>query len=106
MHHVPVALQCIYGRSDVIKIGMGRRGVKFQEEGRERRLLGLLYADHLVFCGELEEDLRAIVGRFIEVCRRSLKVNAGKGKVMLLDEEEGLEFEVCVNGYVQRYLGI
>ena len=31
-----------------VKMGMGRRGVRFQEEGRERRLLGLLYADDLV----------------------------------------------------------
>ena len=35
----------------------------------------LLYADDLVLCGELEEDLRVIVGRFAEVCRsRTLKV--------------------------------
>ena len=27
---------------------------------------------YLVLCGESEEDLRAIVGRFIEVCRRVL----------------------------------
>ena len=39
-----------------VKIGMGRRGVRFQEEGRECRLPGLLYADDLVLCGESEED--------------------------------------------------
>ena len=39
------------------------------------------------------------MGRFIEMCRRrGLKVNAGKSKVTLLDKEEGLECEVCVNG--------
>ena len=44
----------------------------------------LLYADDLVLYGESEKDLRAIVGRFIEMCRRrSLKFNAGKSKVML-----------------------
>ena len=48
---------------------------------------GLLYADDLVLYGESEEDLRATVGRFIEVCRR---------RVMLLGREEGLECEVCV----------
>ena len=37
-----------------LKIGMGRRGVRFQEEGREWRLPGLLYADELVLCGESE----------------------------------------------------
>ena len=41
-----------------VKSQMGRRGV---------RLPCLLYADHLTLCGEWEEDLRVIVGRFIEV---------------------------------------
>ena len=44
-----------------------------------------LYADDLVLCGESGEDLRAMVGRFVEVCRRrGLRVNAGKSKVMVL----------------------
>ena len=44
----------------------------------------LLYADDLVLCGESEEDLKAIVGRFIEVCRKiGLKVSAGKRKVIV-----------------------
>ena len=56
---------------------------------------GLFYADDLVMCGELEEDLRAIVRRLIQVCRRrGLKVNAGKSKIMVLNGEEGLECEV------------
>ena len=46
---------------------------------------GLLYADDLVLYGESEEDLRAMVGRFAEGCRRrGLKVNAGKSRVMVL----------------------
>ena len=45
---------------------------------------GLLYADDLVLCGESEEDLRVMVGRFVEVYRRiGLKINAGKSKVMV-----------------------
>ena len=84
-----------------LKMGVGRRGVRFQEEPREWRLPGLLYADDLVLRVESEEDLRAILGRFIEVCRRrGLKVNADKSEVMLLGWEERLECEVCVNGYV------
>ena len=79
---------------------MRRSEVRFQDEGREWRLPGLLYADDLALCGESEEDLRAIVGRFVEVCRRSLKVNAGTSKVMMLGGEEGLECEICVNIYV------
>ena len=77
---------------------MGRRGVRFQEERREWRLPGLLYAGDLVLCGELVEDLRAMVGRFVEVCRRRcLEVNTGKSKVMVLGGEEGLECEACID---------
>ena len=70
-----------------------------KEDGREWRLLGLLFADDLVLCGgESEEDLRVMVGQFAEVYRRrGLKVNAGKSKVMVLNGEEGLECEVHVD---------
>ena len=91
MYHVPLALQCIYGR-----IGEGCEN-RDGEEGREWRLSGLLYADDLVLWGESEENLRVMVGRFAEVCRRCLKDNAGKSKVMVLGGEEGLECGVCVD---------
>ena len=45
-----------------VKMGMGRKGVRFLEEGRKWRLPDLFYADYLVLCGELEEDLKAMVG--------------------------------------------
>ena len=84
-----------------VKMRMGRREVaqvRFSEEKIEWRLLGLLYADDLFLCGEMEEDLRAMVGRFVEVCRRiRLKVNAGNSKVMALNVEERLECEVYVD---------
>ena len=73
------------------KMGMGKKGERFQEEGREWRLPGLLYEDDLVLCGKSEEDLRTMVGRFAEVCRRrGLEVNAGKGKkkVTALERED------------------
>ena len=38
-----------------------------------------------------------MVGWFVEVCRKD-KVNPGKSKVMVLNEEEGLEWEVHVDG--------
>ena len=41
-----------------LKMGMGRKDVRFQEEGREGRLPGILYPDDLVLCGESEENLR------------------------------------------------
>ena len=52
-----------------VKMGMETRGVKFLEEEREWRLPDLLFADDVVLCGESEEDLRVMVGRYIEVCR-------------------------------------
>ena len=61
MYHVSLAFQCIYGCGD--KSGETGDG----EEGKEWRLPGILYADDLVLCGELEEDLKAIVGHFVEV---------------------------------------
>ena len=33
----------------------------------------------ICFCGESEVDLRSMIGRFLEVCRRERKVNAGFG---------------------------
>ena len=61
-----------------VTMGMGKREVRFQEQGREGRLPGLLYVDDLVLCGESEKNLRARARRFVEVCRRrGLKVNAG-----------------------------
>ena len=45
-----------------VNMGMGRKGVSFMEDRREWRLPNLLYTNDLVLCGELEEDLKVIVG--------------------------------------------
>ena len=74
-----------------VKIGIGRIGVKFLEKGREWRLVDLFYEDDLVLCGESEEKLKVMVGHFVDVCRRGLKVNADKRKVMVLFGEEELD---------------
>ena len=51
------------------------------KEGIKLKLPGLLYLDDLVLCGETEEDLRAMLGRFVVLCRRrGLKVNVGKSR--------------------------
>ena len=69
------------------------------KDGREWRLPGLLYVDDSVLCDEPEEDLRAMVGRLAELCRRRrLKFNAGKSKVTVLNGEEGLQCEIHVDG--------
>ena len=68
MYHVPLAFQCTVYLDAVkkeVKMGMGRRGMRFQEEGKEWRLSGLLYAEDLVLCGEWEKDLRAMVERLL-----------------------------------------
>ena len=69
-------------------MGMGMRRVRFLEEGRERRVPGLLYADNFVLYGMSEEHLE-IMG---------VKDNVGKSKVMVLDGEEGFECEVSLEG--------
>ena len=80
-------IQCIYGWSD--EGGEAEDGKEENEisGGWERvEITWPLYADDLVLCGESEEYLRAMVGRFAEVCRRRvLEVNAGKSKVMVLN---------------------
>ena len=53
----------------------------------------------MVVSGKSEEDLRGMVERFIELCRRrGLKVKAGKSKVMMLGGREGLVYEVSIHG--------
>ena len=70
-----------------MEMGMGRRGVRILEDGREWRLPGLMYADDLALCGE--ENLIGLMERFAEVCRKSgLNVNSGKSKVMVLNGED------------------
>ena len=82
-------------------------GVSFLGERRELRLPGLLYADGLVLCGESEEDLKVMVGHFVEVCRRrGLKVNADKSNVVL-GGDEGLGCEIHMDGaLLERVSGL
>ena len=56
-------------------------------------------SDDLVLCGESEENFRAMVGLFAEVCRRrGLKINVGKSKVIVVNRKEGLECEIHIDG--------
>ena len=75
------------------------------EMGESAECVAILYADDLVLCGESEEDLKAMVGRFVKVCRRrELKANAGKSKVIVLNGEEGLGCNVYVDGIRVEYV--
>ena len=57
----------------------------------------VVYAVDFDLCGEPEEDLRVMVGRFVEVYRRrGIKFSAGKSKVITMNGEEGLECEMGV----------
>ena len=49
-------------------------GVRFLEDGREWRLLDLLYAENLILYSELKEDLKMMVGHFVDVSRRKGKL--------------------------------
>ena len=53
-----------------LKMGKGRLGGRLMKEERDWRLLFLFCAPDLVFCGESEEDLIAMVRCFVDVCRR------------------------------------
>ena len=71
MYHAPLASQCVYGHSDQRdKNGDGEDKSEISEGVRKWRSNGLLYADDAVLCSESEEVLRAMLGRFVEVCRR------------------------------------
>ena len=64
------------GMMKEVKVGMRRMGVRFLQKRREWRLFGILYTNDLVLCSESKEDLKVMVGHLVEMCRRSLKVNA------------------------------
>ena len=50
-----------------VKMGMGRRGVRFQEEGRKWRLPGLLCANDLVLYSDSEKDLKSMLSYVEEI---------------------------------------
>ena len=53
----------------------------FSEERRGWKLSGLMYVDGMALCGESEKDLRMMIERFSEVCkRRGLTVNTEERK--------------------------
>ena len=73
--------------------------MRFLEEGKNWRLLGLLYVDNMVLCDAQEEDPKTMMGRFVDVCRRmNLKINVDKRKTKVFGEEERSVCEVFVNG--------
>ena len=73
-----------------VKMGMGRMGVRFVEEGGNC-LTSCMWLTWLCLVSQK--------GHFIEVCRiRSLKVNANKRKGMVLGGEERLESGIHVDG--------
>ena len=55
-----------------VKIRLGRMGVRFLEERREGRLPDILFADDLVLCVNSEEELRAMLGRFVRVYSKNV----------------------------------
>ena len=48
----------------------------------------------LVLCEKLEDDLKVMMGRFVEMSRKGLKDYAYKREMMVLGEEKGLECEI------------
>ena len=100
LHHVPLVLYYVFGCNDERgEMRKGRMRGRFLENGREWRLPNLLHANNLVLCGKSKQDLKVMVERFVEVCRRrDLKINADKNKVMASGGEEGLDCLIHVEG--------
>ena len=93
MCHVPLAVQW---NDEGGEVGDAKEGSEIPGgcEGVE-----IAWPLDLVLCGESKEVLSSMVRRFAKVCRRRiLKINAGKGKVMVLSGEKGLECELHVDG--------
>ncbi len=71
---------------------------KLRLNGEVWSVVTLLFADDTVLLAESEVDLQRVVNEFYSVCkRRKLKVNAGKGKVMVFErrEEEVIDFNAA-----------
>ena len=73
----------------LFNVYMGRKRERFLEEEKECGLPCLLYADEFVLCGESEEDLKAMMSCFVEVCRKYLKPNANESKIMVFGGGRG-----------------
>ena len=67
-----MAFQCVYGCCD------GRSKNEDKENGKKWRFTGLLYIDNLVLY------VKWMVVRFIEVCRKDLKINANNSKTCVM----------------------
>ncbi len=64
-------------------------------------MVASLYADDTVLLAESERMLQRIVDELNRVCkRRKLKVNAGKSKVMVYEQEQTINF---AKPYSQSY---
>ena len=60
------------GVTEGVKMELGITGVRFSDEERKWRLADLLYNDDLALYGEIEENLRVMVERPVDVCRMKI----------------------------------
>ena len=81
-----------------VKKELGRKRTRSSEEGKVLILLGLLYTDDLLICGESADDLRVMAERFEFVWQRKhVKAKANTNTEMVLRREKELLCEVSVN---------
>ena len=78
MRHVPLPFQRVYECSN--ERSEKWDGSKISGRGEiEWKLSNFFFVDNLNWCDESEWNVRAMVGRFFEVCRRrALEVNVDK----------------------------
>ena len=88
VYHVPLGLQCTYGRSD--EGGKNWEGSEIRGGGKSGGCRQSCMKRTWFYVASRRKTLGRL-GRLLEVFRRGLKVNAGKSKVIVLGREEGLE---------------
>ena len=83
--HVPLTFQYVHGWGDNKSKNMDRvKGMRFPEERREMIFPGTLYTDDLLLRTESELNLREMIGRFVEACKRKKKEKKKVGRLMYI----------------------
>lgn len=83
-------------------------GVSLCLEDREWKLSSLIFADDAVLFGESEDRLQRLVNEFGSVLaceKQNLKVNVGKGKVMVCGRNTNMYCKVRMNGIAMERVG-
>ncbi len=65
-----------------MKAKVGKVGARMKLNGVDRSVIACMFADDIMLLAVNEMELQRVVDQFHSVCRRKLRVNAGKSKMM------------------------